>query len=404
MTPELTQLLSHRPFTRFLLARFLGLCASQMLMVSLAWHMYDLTHSAWDLGLVGLFQFVPALLFTLPAGQLADRWHRGRIYASSVLLQGLTSLTLVGAIGSGFDSSALILALSVVLGVARAFQMPAQMALTPLLVPAPLLARAVALSSSTVQIAVIGGPALGGVLYAGGASAVFAVCAALSLAACALALRVRYAHQPASTGAVSWRMALAGLGFVWRRKVLLGAVSLDMLAVLLGGAVALLPIYAGEILQVGPEGLGILRAAPAVGALLMSLVLTRWPLQRQVGPLLFGAVAVYGLATVAFGLSHQFWWSVLALAVTGAADNISVVVRLTVMQLETPDDMRGRVAAVNSIFIGASNQLGEFESGAVAAWWGPEVSAVSGGVGTMLVALLWWWLFPTLAHRDRLRP
>jgi MFS family permease len=403
MPSELRQLLACRPFTRFLMARFLGLSASQMLMVALAWHMYDLTSSAWDLGLVGLFQFVPALLVTLPAGQLADRWHRGRIYASSVLLQGLAALTLVGAVSSGLDSRELILALSVVLGVARAFQMPAQQALTPLLVPAPLLARAIALSSSTVQVSVIGGPALGGLLYTAGAGAVFAACTALSLAACALALRVRYAHRPLSGSAVSWQQAVAGLAFVWRRKVLLGAVSLDMFAVLLGGAVALLPIYARDILHVGPQGLGLLRAAPAAGALAMSLVLTRWPLQHHVGRWLFGAVAVFGVATVGFGLSQQLWWSVLALAVTGAADNISVVVRLTVMQLETPDEMRGRVAAVNTVFIGASNQLGEFESGAVAALWGPEVSAVSGGLGTLLVAVLWWRLFPALAQRDRLR-
>jgi len=403
MTPELRQLLGSQPFTRFLLARFFGLTASQMLMVALAWHMYDLTRSAWDLGLVGLFQFVPALLVTLPAGQLVDRWHRGRIFASCVSLQALTALVLVGAIGLGQDSRHLILALSVVLGVVRAFQMPAQQALTPLLVPPPLLARAVALSSSAVQVSVIGGPALGGVLYAAGAGAVYATCSVLSLAAGALALRVHYAHAPTLGRAASWRDALAGLGFVWRRKVLLGAVSLDMFAVLLGGAVALLPIYARDILHTGPEGLGLLRAAPAVGALLMSLVLTRWPLQHHVGRLLFAAVAVFGLATVAFGLSQQLWLSVLALAVTGAADNISVVVRLTVMQLETPDEMRGRVAAVNSIFIGASNQLGEFESGAVAALWGPEASAISGGLGTVLVALLWWRLFPALAQRDRLR-
>lgn len=323
MTPELRQLLGSRPFTRFLLARFFGLTASQMLMVALAWHMYDLTRSAWDLGLVGLFQFVPALLVTLPAGQVVDRWHRGRIFTACVLLQALTAVVLVGAMGLGLDSRNLILALSVVLGVVRAFQMPAQQALTPLLVPSNLLARAVALSSSAVQVSVIGGPALGGVLYAAGAGAVYATCAVLSLAACALALRVHYAHQAAAGRAVSWREALAGLSFVWQRKVLLGAVSLDMFAVLLGGAVALLPIYARDILHTGPEGLGLLRAAPAVGALLMSLVLTRWPLQRHVGRLLFAAVAVFGLATVAFGLSHQLWWSVLALAITGAADNIS---------------------------------------------------------------------------------
>jgi MFS family permease len=199
------------------------------------------------------------------------------------------------------------------------------------------------------------------------------------------------------------RHLLAGLVFVWRHKVLMGAVTLDMFAVLLGGATALLPIYARDILHIGPQGLGVLRAAPAVGALFMSMALTRWPLERHVGRRLLMAVAVFGLATVVFGLSHSFWLSALALAITGAADNISVVVRITVMQLETPDDMRGRVAAVNSIFIGASNQLGEFESGVAAALWGPEMSVVSGGLGTVLVACVWLKLFPGLARRDHLR-
>ena len=403
MNPELSRLLSNRPFTRFLLARLSGLTANQMLLVALAWHMYDLTGSAWDLGLVGLFQFVPALLVTLPAGQLVDRWHRGRIYSASVLTQGLVALGMAASMSLASDSPALILTLSVVLGIARAFQMPAQQALTPLLVPQHLLARAVALSSGTMQLGVIGGPALGGLLYAMGASKVYGTCVALSLTACTLTAGVHYAHKPTPPRADSWRQLLAGLAFVWERKVLLGAVSLDMFAVLLGGATALLPIYARDILHTGPQGLGALRAAPAVGALTMSLVLTRWPLNRRVGPVLFGAVALFGLATVIFGLSDRFWLSALALVVTGAADNISVVVRQTVMQMETPDKMRGRVAAVNAIFIGASNQLGEFESGSVAALWGPEASVVSGGLGTVLVAATWWWLFPTLARRDRLK-
>ena len=400
---ELRSLLRLRAFTRFMVARLFGITANQMLLVALAWQMYDLTDSAWDLGLVGLFQFVPALLFTLPAGQVVDRVHRGRIVVVCTLVQALVGITMGAAVGSASTSRELILALSAVLGTTRAFQMPAQQALTPLLVPHALLARAVALSSSTVQVGVIGGPALGGVLYALGAGWVYAVCAVLSLCASALTSQVHYTHRQAEAGAVSWSQMLAGLHFVWHKKVLLGAVTLDMFAVLLGGATALLPIYARDILHVGPQGLGLLRAAPAVGALVMSLVLTRWPLRRQVGRALFGSVALFGLATVAFGISEQFWWSWLALAVTGAADNISVVVRLTIMQLETPDEMRGRVAAVNSLFIGASNQLGEFESGTVAAFWGPEASVVSGGLGTVLIAALWWMMFPTLARRDQMK-
>jgi MFS family permease len=289
----------------------------------------------------------------------------------------------------------------VVLGMTRAFQMPAQQALTPLLVPQQLLQSAIAMSSSGMQVAIICGPALGGLLYVMGATVVYATCVVLLLLAGALTLLVRYQHR-ASGLAASWSTVLAGFHFVWQRKVLLGATSLDLFAVLLGGATALLPIYARDILHTGPLGLGLLRAAPAVGALAMSLVLMRFPLRRRIGHHLLAAVAVFGLATVLFGLSTHFAVALLALVITGAADNISVVIRLTLVQLETPDEMRGRVAAVNSIFIGASNQLGEFESGATAALWGPVGSVVAGGVGTLLVAAAWLRLFPALAQRDRL--
>ena len=401
MTSSLKQLFSHQAFARFLGARLLGIAANQMLMVAVAWHMYDITSSAWDLGLVGLFQFIPALIVTLPAGHVADRVHRGRLFAACMLVQAAVALLLMLATTDAFATRELILGVSVVLGMTRAFQMPAQQAITPLLVPANLLQRAIALSSSSVQAAIIGGPALGGFLYAAGAEVVYAACAVMLLVACVLAMRVYYDSRPSSE-AVSWSSAMAGVVFVWQNKILLGATSLDLFAVLLGGAVAMLPIYARDILHTGPEGLGLLRAAPAVGALLMSLALVRWPIKRHVGYVLLAAVAVFGLATVVFGVSNHFGLSLLALAVTGAADNISVVTRLTLMQLETPDDIRGRVAAVNSIFIGASNQLGEFESGSVAALWGPVVSVVSGGVGTVLIALAWLKLFPALAKRDRM--
>ena len=395
------RLLAQQPFVRFWLARLAGVTANQMLMVAVAWHIYDLTSSAWDLGLVGLFQFVPALLMALPAGHVADRLHRGRIFALCVLTQAMVALLLMWAAQDGFATRELIFAISVVLGLARAFQMPAQQALTPSLVPPALLQRAIALSATGIQIAVIGGPALGGALYIQGVSAVYASAAALLLGSCLLTLLVHYRHQPVQETA-TWHSVLAGVGFVWQRKVLLGAISLDLFAVLLGGATALLPMYARDILHTGPEGLGLLRAAPAVGALLMSLVLMRWPLRRRVGRRLLAAVAVFGLATVVFGLSTNFVLSWLALAVTGAADNISVVTRLTLVQLETPDAMRGRVAAVNSLFIGASNQLGEFESGATAEWLGPVGSVVIGGVGTVLIAALWFRRFPELARRDHM--
>ena len=400
--PTLKNLLTHRSFVRFMGARFLVITANQMLMVAVAWHMYDLTGSAWDLGLVGLFQFVPALLLTLPAGHVADRVHRGHLFAACVAIQASVSMLLVWATMGEFVSRDLILTLSIVLGGTRAFQMPAQQALTPMLVPSSVLQRAIALSSSALQAATIGGPALGGLLYAQGALTVYAVCVVMMLMSSALTLTVRYVHH-VRHDAVSWASAMAGVTFVWRNKILLGATSLDLFAVLLGGATALLPIYARDVLHTGPEGLGLLRAAPAAGALLMSFAMLRWPLYRHVGYSLLGAVAVFGGATIVFGLSHHFGLSLLALAVTGAADNISVVTRLTLTQLQTPDEIRGRVAAVNSIFIGASNQLGEFESGTVAALWGPVVSVVSGGVGTVIVAVAWLKLFPTLARRDRMQ-
>jgi MFS family permease len=394
-------LLDQQPFLRFWMARLFGVLANQMLMVAVAWHMYELTSSAWDLGLVGLFQFVPALLMALPAGHLADRWHRGRIFAACILAQAVVAVLLVASTHAGLTTRELILGLSVVLGMTRAFQMPAQQALTPLLVPQALLQRAISLSSVVIQIAIIGGPAVGGLLYTTGATTVYATCVALSLLSAALTLTVRYRHVPAQ-GAATLASVLAGVSYVWHHKVLLGAMSLDLFAVLLGGATALLPIYARDILHTGPQGLGLLRAAPAMGALLMTLLLVRFPLQRHVGYKLLGAVAVFGLATLVFGLSSHFGLSMLALAVTGAADSISVVTRLTLMQLETPDAMRGRVSAVNSIFIGASNQLGEFESGATAALLGPVGSVVLGGLGTVLIAASWLRLFPALARRDRL--
>jgi MFS family permease len=399
--PSFSRLLAQPAFVRFWLARLAGVTANQMLMVAVAWHMYDITSSAWDLGLVGLFQFLPALVMTLPAGHLADRLHRGRIFASCMAVQALVALWLIAATQGGFATRELILAISVVLGVARAFQMPAQQALIPLLVPQNLLQRAIALSSSGMQAAIICGPALGGLLYTTGPVTVYGSCAVLLLIAAVLTLVVRYQHRP-STLAATWRTVMAGFTFVWHHKVLLGATSLDLFAVLLGGATALLPIYARDILHTGPVGLGLLRAAPAVGALVMSLVLIRWPLHRKVGHRLLAAVAVFGLATVVFGLSTDFGLSLLALVITGAADSISVVTRMTLVQLETPDEMRGRVSAVNSIFIGASNQLGEFESGATAALMGPVGSVVLGGVGTLLVAALWLRLFPALARRDHM--
>ncbi|MFT3777358.1 MAG: MFS transporter [Ottowia sp.] len=397
-----TSLRQHRAFMHLWRSRLLGGASSQMLMLAIGWRMYDLTGSAWDLGLVGLFQFAPALLLALPAGQVADQRHRGRVVSACQAVVTGVALVLLAAHAWRADSRALLLGVSLVLGAVRAYQMPAQQALTPLLVPPLLLPHAMAFSAAGVQAAVIGGPALGGALYAWDASVVYGACALLSGAAAAFMAAVRYAHQPPPRQPFSAETLLAGVRFIASRKPVLGAISLDLFAVLLGGAVALLPIFAKDILHTGAWGLGLLRGAPAVGALGMSLWLTRHPPARRIGRTLLAAVAVFGACMVAFGLSRSFWLSLAALAVSGAADMVSVVIRQTLVQLETPDAMRGRVSAVNSIFIGASNQLGEFESGALAAWLGPVGSAVLGGVGTMLVALGWVRLFPSLARRDRM--
>jgi MFS family permease len=391
-------------FIRLWYARLAGTAASQMLMVAMGWQMYDLTGSAWDLGLVGLLQFLPALALFLPAGHWVDRHHRGRLVAACMAVQLAVALVLWAASGSvgGWVTRDLLLALAVLLGAVRAVQMPAQQALTPLLVPASVLPRALAFSAAGMQGAIIAGPAIGGLIYVAGPRATYLACVLLFALGTALCLAVRYAHQAAGREPATWRTLLAGLGFVRRQKVVLGAISLDLFAVLLGGATALLPIYAKDILQVGPWGLGLLRAAPAVGALAMSLWLTRHPIRQRTGAVLLVAVAVFGASTVVFGLSAHFLVSLLALTVAGAADMISVVIRQTLVQLETPDAMRGRVSAVNSVFIGGSNQLGEFRAGAMGAWLGPTAAVTLGGLGTVAVALLWWRAFPALAQRDAL--
>jgi MFS family permease len=395
---------AHTGFMRLWLARLAGVAGGQMLMVAIGWQMYDLTRSAWDLGLVGLLQFAPALVLALPAGQFIDRHHRGRIVALCLMVQVLVAVLLCAGSAAALVSREALLLVSVVLGAVRAFQMPAQQALTPLLVPPHLLPRAVAFSAAGLQAAIIAGPAIGGVVYTAGPAVTYALCTALFSAAAVLCLLIRYRHGRSAAEPATLHTLLAGVRFVWAHKVVLGAISLDLFAVLLGGAAALLPIFARDVLHTGPWGLGLLRAAPAVGALAMSVALTRWPVRRRTGPLLLGAVAVFGAATLVFGLSTSLGLSLAALSLAGAADMISVVIRQTLVQLETPDAMRGRVSAVNSLFIGGSNQLGEFESGATAAWLGPVGSVMLGGVGTLLVAALWLRLFPALARTDTLLP
>ena len=412
--PKFSDLLQQHAFLRFWFTRLAGTAGNQMLMVAVGWQMYELTGNAWDLGLVGLYQFAPVLLFTLVAGYVADRFNRAKIVAAAMAWQWLVAVILAlashnfsdagGGTHTGWLSRELLLGLSVVLGLARAFQMPAQQALIALLVPAPLLPRAMAFSASGLQAAVIAGPALGGLLFVAGASVVYVTCALLFTVGIVLALRLKYGHMRAPYERPTIASLLAGVAFISQRKVLLGAVSLDLFAVLLGGATALLPMFAKDILHVGAWGLGLLRGAPAMGALVSSVLLTRWPLSTRVGPILMSAVAIFGLATIVFGVSENFVLSLLALAITGATDMVSVVIRQSLVQLETPNEMRGRVSAMNSVFIGASNQLGEFESGATAAWLGQVGSVVVGGVGTVVIALMWLRLFPTLARRDELVP
>jgi len=395
-------LFAHRDYMHFWFSRLSGAAANQMMMVAVAWQMYDLTGSAWDLGLVGLLQFLPALVLALVAGHVADRYNRGRILCACMVVQAVLAAAFVYASAGHWVTREWLLALSVALGTVKAFQMPTSQSLAPLLVPAHSLPRALAFSSAGMQASIIVGPAVGGFIYVAGAQAVYAACGGLFALAAGFLLRLRYDHAPAPKEPVTLATLFAGVAYIWQRKVVLGAISLDLFAVLLGVATALLPIFAKDVLHVGPWGLGILRGAPAIGALGMSVALTRWPVTRRVGQVMFASVVVYGVAVLGFALSASFAVSVLALAVSGAADMVSVVIRQSLVQLETPNEMRGRVSAVNSIFIGASNQLGEFESGAVAALLGPVGSVVFGGVGTLVVAATWMRLFPSLARRQRL--
>ncbi len=424
-----TRLRDQADYLRLLGARVTGGAANQMLMVALGWQMYDLSGSAWDLGLVGLAQFLPALLLTPPAGHLVDQHDRRRLLAGSLGLQCGVAVCLALSSAQAWTDTHLILGLSILLGMARALQMPAQQALLPTLVTPPLLPRAVAAASSSMQAAIVAGPAMGGALYAlgprlsalmhrtahgaesgaqvgaqWGAALVYG--AALLLLLCAVGGVLAIRHRPAPSQRVSPGLAqlTAGIRFIWNRPVMLGAISLDLFAVLLGGATALLPIFARDILHTGPEGLGLLRSAPALGAVVVGLYLARVPITRRAGRKLLGAVAVFGFSMIGFALSTSFWLAFAALLVSGAADMFSVVIRQSLVQLETPDDMRGRVGAVNSVFIGASNQLGEFESGATAAVLGPVGSVLLGGLGTLAVVALWFRLFPALAQRDRLQP
>jgi MFS family permease len=372
--------------------------------VAVGWQVYALTGSAFYLGLVGLAQFLPMFLLTLVAGHTADRYDRRMIARSCQLVEGLAAGALALCTFAGWQSKESILAIIFVVGAARAFEVPTMQTLVPGLVPDLLIPRAFAWSASALQTANIAGPALGGLLYGVGPTAAYTIASILFFMAsffiglihleCASSRR-----EPVSVGSL-----FAGIAFIRSRPAILGAISLDLFAVLLGGATALLPIYARDILLTGPWGLGLLRSAPAIGALAMSVFLARHPLERRVGRIMFGAVATFGAATILFAVSTSFLLSLGILVILGAADVISVVIRSSLVQIQTPDEMRGRVSAVNAMFIGTSNQLGEFESGLTAALFGAVTAVLIGGIGTMVVVIIWMRIFPQLLRIDSLKP
>ena len=392
----------HPAYVRYWFARVSSGFAFQMLSVAAGWQIYDLTHRALDLGLIGLVQFVPSLLLALPAGHIADQYDRRRVVIGCIVIECIAIALLALLSGGGGVGEMAILATLFAIGVARAVEFPTAMALAPSLVPAAMFPRAAAAGASAAQTAMIVGPAIGGIIYVAGPQVVYGVAAALYLTASILMARVRYERPPVAREPPSLRTLFAGVGFIRHRPVVLGAISLDLFAVLLGGATALLPIFARDILHTGPWGLGLLRAAPAAGALVMSFWLAHHALQRRVGTVMFASVAGFGLATLVFAVSQSFALSLAALFALGALDMISMVIRSALVQLETPDAMRGRVSAVNAIFINTSNQLGEFESGITAAWFGAVPSVLIGGVGTLVVVALWMWWFPELRRRDQL--
>jgi MFS family permease len=399
-------LLSNRRYALYLVSRVSLIMATQMLSVAVGWQVYEITGKALALGFSGLALFVPGFLLALPGGHFADRHDRRRILATCHLGVATSAVALATMAHESVRTLLPIYAVLGVLGTIRAFSGPAGQALMPNLVERHQLERAVALGSTSWQLAMIAGPSLGGALYAATrhASIVYSVCAALALVAAASVLAIGRAptDEARRREPATWSTVLAGIRYVRSNRPILGAISLDLFAVLLGGAVALLPIFARDLLGVGPWGLGLLRSAPGVGAASVALALAYYPIKRRAGASMFVCVALFGVATIVFGLSRSFPASLLALLVLGAADMISVVIRSTLIQTRTPDEMRGRVGAVNLVFVGASNELGEFESGVTAAWLGPEVAVVLGGVGTCVVVIVWALLFPELRAVDRI--
>jgi MFS family permease len=392
----LTSLPRSRPFQRFWCTRVLSSLSFQMLAVAMGWHIYAITHSAFALGLLGLAQFLPMFTLTLVVGHVADRYDRRRIAAICQSIEAAAALLFVLGTFGGWLSAPVIYTLAACVGAARAFESPAVSSLLPGVVPRAQLPQATAWATSAGQTAQILGPALGGLLYGVGPGFAYVVCMVTFATSAALVWGIPLQAKPSTRAPVTLESVFSGIAFIRQQPVILGALSLDLFAVLFGGATALLPIFARDILHAGPLGLGLLRSASAIGALSGTIWLAHFPLRKRPGAAMFGGVIAFGLATIVFGLSHQFLISWLALAALGASDVISVVVRSSLVQLRTPDGMLGRVSAVNALFIGSSNQLGEFESGVTAGWWGAQPAVLVGGVATICVTLLWMRLFPAL--------
>ena len=398
----MSSLARHRAFVRFWLARVFGMLGSQMQAVAIGWQIYEMTRSPLDLGLVGLAQFLPSILLVFLSGHVIDRYDRRIVLAVCLVLESLASIALVaGSLGGWLDRN-VILVIVLFTGAVRSFKMPAMQALLPGVVPTSLFPKAVALSASAMQVAIISGPAIGGFVYAASPVAVYASACAAFLFSAVLVGLISMERARERREAFSLASLFAGVNYIRSRPAVLGAISLDLFAVLLGGATALLPIYARDILSTGPWGLGLLSSAPALGALMTSFYLARHPLENKAGKIMFRAVIFFGLATLVFAVSTAYFISLIALVFLGASDMVSVVIRSSLVQIQTPDHMRGRVAAVNSIFIGTSNQLGEFESGLTADWFGTVPAVLLGGIGTILVALLWMKLFPELLEMKSL--
>jgi len=396
------RLLQHRSFVSFWLARTSSSFGFQMLSIIVGWQIYSQTHSAFWLGMIGLVQFFPSVILALPAGHIADQFDRRRVVMFGQVLEWAAIALLAWLTWKGDASVGVILSLIFIISSAKTLESPAMISMLPALVPTSILPRATAANAVSGQAAQIVGPALGGFLYAAGAEVVYAVTAGLYLLSLMLVLTLRYEQALPPRTPPTLSSLFAGVDFIRKRPDVLGVISLDLFAVLLGGATALLPIFAHDVLHTGPIGLGVLRSAPAVGALLMGFWLSHRALKRNVGMIMFMSVAGFGVATLVFALSSWMWLSLLALFALGGCDMVSMVIRGSLVQLDTPDEMRGRVNAVNSIFINTSNQLGEFESGMLAAWLGAVPAAAIGGIGTLVVVALWMKWFPNLRKRQRL--